>query len=342
MPHGVGAGARHREENAVSRICLYYRRPPEIDRWIFGDRFVRPIVRRVIRGRYRPGGIDKIFGNLCLGLDRLGQAYEFNLPFNRLHTGDRIGVFGVGRGVLAGYDQPYRIVAGNGMMSHPSEWPTLCDDYPVATYFLSSDWVSKLFEPHFGERCQVWPVGIDTHNWHPNPGVEKTVDFLLYDKIRWERERLVPQLLEPIRDALRDRGLSFVELRYGFYTEPDYRAALRQAAAMIFLCEHETQGLACEECLASDVPVLAWDQGRCLDANRFAWGAPDIPATSVPYFDARCGLRFRNIEEFPERLEEFRDRARGRAFAPRQYILENLTLERCSARFIDLLDQANG
>jgi hypothetical protein len=326
----------------VSRICLYYRRPPEVDRWILGDRFVRPIVRRVVRGKYRPGGIDKVFTNLCAGLDRLGQAYEVNLPFNCLRAGDRIGVLGVGRDILAGYDRPYPIVAGNGVMTHPSEWPTLCDDYPVAAYFLPSAWASRLFERHLGERCRVWPVGIDTQAWRPCPGAGKTVDFLLYDKIMWDRDTLIPLLLEPVRAALRERGLGFIELRYGFYHEAEYRAALRRTKAMIFLCEHETQGLACEECLASDVPVLAWDQGRCLDPNRFAWGEPDIPATSVPYFNARCGLRFRDIEEFPERLDEFLDRVRGRAFAPRQYILENLTLEQCSARFVDLLDEVNG
>jgi hypothetical protein len=326
----------------MSRICLYYRKLREVDRWVFGDRFIRPIVRRVLRGKPRPGGIEKVFINLCLGLDRLGVAYEVNLPFDQLRLDDRVGVLGRGRRSLEGYDRPNPIVAGIGLMTHPSEWPDLCDAFPVAAYLQHCDWANAIYQPYFGECCRVWPVGIDTQAWCPDPGVAKDVDFLLYDKIRWERETMVPRLLAPVRAALRDRGLKFIELRYGSYDEQGYRAALRRASAMIFLCEHETQGLACGECLASDVPVLAWDPGWWRDPDRFAWGQPDIPATSVPYFDTRCGLRFHDIAEFPERLGAFLDLARGGAFAPRQYILENLTLERCSAQFVELLNEANG
>jgi hypothetical protein len=84
----------------VSRICLYFRREPERDRWLPGDRFIRPIVRRIMRGKPRPGGVDKVFTNLCLGLDRLGISYEVNLPFNQLREDDRVGVLGVGRYAL--------------------------------------------------------------------------------------------------------------------------------------------------------------------------------------------------------------------------------------------------
>jgi hypothetical protein len=63
-----------------------------------------------------------------------------------------------------------------------------------------------------------------------------------------------------------------------------------------------------------------------------------LPATSVPYFDRRCGLRFRGIEEFPERLTEFLDRAAD--MAPRDYILDNLTLEKCSGHYLQILEDA--
>jgi hypothetical protein len=52
----------------MSRFCLYYTREPEKDRWIFGDRYIRPLVRRLLRGKPRPSGVDRVFINLCLGL----------------------------------------------------------------------------------------------------------------------------------------------------------------------------------------------------------------------------------------------------------------------------------
>jgi hypothetical protein len=322
----------------MSRVCLYFRRPPEQDRWIAGDRFIRPFVRRIIRGKAKVGGLEKVFANLCLGLDRLGVRYDVNVPFAKLDDTDRVGVIGLGRHALDGYRRANPIVAGPGLMTHPSEWPDLCERYPVVRYLQHSDWASAVYRPYYGDRCAIWPVGIDTQSWAPGDAGEKQFDFLIYDKIRWQRDQLVPNLLEPIRAELARRKLSSIEIRYGQYDERRYRQALRQSRAMLFLCEHESQGLACQEGLASGVPVLAWDQGWCLDPNRFAWGEPEIAASSVPYFDERCGQRFGGIADFPEKLSEFLDLRRD--LAPRDYVLDNLTLEHCSRRYLQILDDA--
>ncbi len=324
----------------MSRICLYFRDEPERDRWLPGDRHVRPAIRRIVRGKARADGLGKMFRNLCRGLDRLGLNYDVNLPFGRLRPDDRVGVLGRGRCVLDGYDRPNPIVAGIGLMTHPSEWPTFCDDYPVAAYLQPSQWARAIYEPYFCDRCRVWPVGIDTEAWRPGPATGRNDCCLIYDKIMWDRDMMVPRLLHPIRAELSRRRLRTLELRYGAYDEKTYAAALRQASFMVFLCEHESQGIAYQECLSAGVPILAWDQGRYLDPNCTAWGQPDIAATSVPYFDARCGLRFRTIEEFAQRLDEFLDLARAGAFDPRQYVMENLRLEHCAAGFVDILDSA--
>jgi hypothetical protein len=321
----------------MSRICLYFRNPPDRDRWLPGDRFVRPLVQRLWRG-HRPGGLSKVFGNLRLGLDRLGISYLINPPFAVLRPDDRIGVLGIGRHALDGYDRPNPLVAGIGLMTHPSEWPDLCERYPVVRYLQHSAWTNAVYKRYFGDKCEIWPVGIDTESWLVGEPRAKQCDFLIYDKIMWRRDEMVPRLLEPIKAELQRRKLSFMEIRYGQYNEQQYRQALWRSGAMLFLCEHESQGLAYQECLASGVPVLAWDQGWWLDPNRFAWGDPEIPATSVPYFDERCGVRFRDIEEFPERLGEFLDRRA--VMAPRDYILENLTLEKCSGHYLQILDDA--
>lgn len=322
----------------MSRLRLYYIREPEQDRWVRGDRHLRPLVRRLLRGPSRPGGIDKVFYNLCAGLDRLGIKYDVNVPFSRLHPDDRIGVLGRGRVCLKGYDCPNPIVAGIGLMTHPSEWPTLCEEYPVAKYLQHSTWANDVYKPYFGSRCEVWPVGIDTEEWAPADPSGKTVDFLIYDKIHWEHDRLSDELLAPIRALLRQKGMSFEEIRYGHYRPQDYRDALSRCHAMIFLCEHESQGLAYQECLSSGVPILAWDQGRVLDPHRFSWGSPEIPATSVPYWDERCGVKFTGVKDFPDGLQEFIESNTLGKFSPRAYILENLTLEKCAGSYVTIFD----
>jgi len=325
----------------VGRICLYDRVAPETDRWAPGDRFVRPLVRRLVRGRPRVGGIGKVFSNLCRGLDRLGVPHFLNLPFNELKPEDHVGVLGRGRYALRGYDRPNPVLAGIGLMTHPSEWPTLLDDYPVALYLQHSKWANRVYVPFFGEKCRIWPAGIDTRRWRPAAARRKPFDFVIYDKILWNRDRMIPVLLDPIRNELTRRRLSFLEMRYGSYDEEQYEEVLRQCRFMVFLCEHESQGIAYQECLSSGIPVLAWDQGWCLDPNRSTWHQSDIPATSVPYFDARCGMTFGDVDEFPEKLTMFLDLDGSGAFAPRDYVVAHLSLEKSAAAFLGLLEEAH-
>ena len=95
---------------------------------------------------------------------------------------------------------------------------------------------------------------------------------------------------------------------------------------MIYLCEHETQGCAYQEALASNVPVLAWDPGFWRDplAEKFEDGP--VPATSVPYFSEECGDRFRGVEAFDEVFDRFW--ARLSSYEPRRYVARELTLEK--------------
>lgn len=321
----------------MSRICLYYTNKPEQDRWIKGDRYIRPWIRRLVRGQSRPGGVDKVFINLCKGLDKLNIPYIVNLPFKELQEDDLVGVLGRGRHCLQGYDQTNPIVAGIGLMTHPSQWSDLCQQYPVIKYLQHSEWANEVYKPYFGDRCEIWAVGIDTDKWQPTPQLEKSTDFLIYNKIRWNRQTKAVEMLDPIYKELEKRGLSYKELRYGSYQPGEYQEALSRCRAMIFLCEHESQGIAYQECLASNVPILAWDNGKCLDPNRFTWGQPDIPATSVPYWDDRCGVKFADIDEFPDKLAQFMDLLASDKFAPRDYILENLTLEKCAQHYLNIL-----
>ena len=289
-----------------------------------------------MRGPRRLSGLDRVFANLCAGLDRIGAAYQVNAPFGEISIGDRVAVLGVGRRCLDGYDRPNPVVAGIGLMTHPSEWPTLCDDYPVVRYLQHSEWANNVYKPYFGDRCTIWPVGTDTDYWQPAADERKTTDFLIYDKILWQREGRAEDLIAPIRDQLLRRSLSFEILRYGQYDPTAYRAALARCRAMIFLSAHESQGMAAHEALSSGLPLLAWDPGLLQDPQRAGWGT--VPTTSVPWFDSRCGLRFQDAAAFATQLPRFLAQLDAGQFRPRAYILENLTLAACARRFVDIVD----
>jgi hypothetical protein len=324
----------------MGRICITYLPEPETDRWIPGDRWVRPLVRRIVRGKPRPGGLDKVYINLCLGLDRLKIPYEANTPYGRLRHDDMVGVLGRGRHCLDGYRRREPLVAGIGLMTHPSEWPTLFEDYPVACYLQHSEWSAAIYRRHYGDRCPIWPVGIDTEAWRLTGSLkEKPNDFLIYNKSRWDRAHFESELLNPILAALDRAGMTGLRMEYGQYSPDGYKKALATCKAAIFLSSHESQGIACQEAMAAGVPIFAWDPGRNLDPERFKWGEPEIPACSIPYFDERCGMSFTDFASFERNLPLFAESLRAGAFAPRDYILENLTVEKCSQHFVDILKE---
>jgi glycosyltransferase involved in cell wall biosynthesis len=216
------------------------------------------------------------------------------------------------------------------------------DDFPVAACVVASEWVKNMFEPYYGEKLSIWPTGIDTQSWIPSKGDSKSHDLLIYEKVRWDRDRVQRALVEPIVDQIRKLGLTYRFISYGRYDSAEYRVALNSSRAMLFLCEHESQGLAYQEAMSCDVPVLAWDPGQWLDPWRYRYGEGFVPATSVPYFDQRCGMSFTGLRDFGYKLNTFLQGLDSRCFRPRDFVLESLTLECCAQRYLDLLEEHCG
>ena len=101
----------------------------------------------------------------------------------------------------------------------------------------------------------------------------------------------------------------------------------------IVLDAHESQGFAIEEALSCDVPLLVWNVSSMSQEEGINY--PDIPATSIPYWDKRCGEYFYNQEEFKSIFDEFISKLN--TYKPREFILENLSVEKCSEKFKNLI-----
>jgi len=321
----------------LQKVHLYFRIEPPKDRFITGDRYLIPLIKKLIR-RKKTSGVEKVFFNLCKGFDQLHIDYDINLLFEKIRPGEPVVILGSGKFALKGYRQLNPIVAGIALMTHPSEWPLLCKQYPVVKYLQHSKWANDVYIPYYGvEKCELWPAGIDTEKWAPAKQPGKKFDILVYNKIRWDKQQMGIELTLPILKKLGQLDLSYHELIYGQYNEDEYFTLLKQCSAMIFLCEHESQGLACCEALSMNVPIIAWDQGFCLDPERFKWNDSVIPATAVPFFDERCGVKFKNFEDFEKVFDGFWNRVKSGGFSPRDYILQNLTLKKSAQRMLEII-----
>jgi glycosyltransferase involved in cell wall biosynthesis len=320
-------------------LNIFYKEP-DYDRWFTYDRYPRRIMRRIVRGPSQPGGVERYYLNLIDGFRRIGIPHLTNsFRYARSHPRSVVGVVGKGH-LLTERHWRNPILFGPAGFSHPTENAEALETAPIEMILVSCEWMKQMYLPHTSLPIRVWPAGIDTYSWLPAPVEQKNIDVLVYDKIRWTREKYIPELLNPILERLRSYGLSYSVIKYGGYREEEFMSFLRQSRSMIFLVEHETQGFAYLQALSCDVPILVWDRGGYWrDPAFYPHKVRFEPVTSVPYWDDRCGMKFSDLEEFGINWSPFWDGVRLRSFRPRSYILENLTLEKCAFEYIGLVRQ---
>jgi len=322
-------------------IALYYEEP-DPDRWIKYDRYIRKIIRRIWRGKARPGGVMMVALELMKGLDKLNIPYKFNdYAYAKQNPNALIGVIGKPHLIFQKrFKNP--ILFGAGVFSHPIECPDFFIKYPnVKKMLVPGPWMQQMCEPYYADKVIAWPVGIDTAKWAPS-NESKTIDFLIYDKVRWEHDKYQSSLIDPIVLTLEKNKLSYHFIKYGSYHPEELKEKLKVSNAVIFLCEHETQGIAYQQILATNTPILAWDRGGFWqDPSFYPHLVKYQPVSAVPYWDEECGEKFTNVSDFESILQLFLNRKNNNVYQPRLFIIKNLSLEVCSKKYANLFYQIN-
>ncbi len=322
--------------NQGPALNLFYEEP-DPDRWFAFDRYPRRMIRTLLRGEAQPRGTLRAFLNLVEGLDRLGQPYRIN-DYRRLRAnrGELACVFGKPH-ILDKVPPATPILFGTSIYSHPLDNPGLPRQRDIRQVLVPSEWVQRMFEAVWPGMVSVWPVGIDTALWAPDERAAKDVDVLIYDKIAWQREHYEQTLIAPLQAELDRRGLRVKTLRYGSYRAEELLSLSKRARAMVFLSRHETQGIAALQMLAAGVPLFAWDEGGFWQDPKYYPGEVKFqPVTSVPYWDDRCGIKFRDGTDVVPAFDVFWRGVEDGTFAPREIVVEKLTVEKCAAEYVSL------
>ncbi|MCZ4221797.1 hypothetical protein [Pedobacter rhodius] len=324
----------------MNKLYVYYEEL-ETDRWFKYDRFPRFLIRRIIRGPKQISGVERWFVNFLSGLQEINQEYEVN-NFKILKENANIIALVFGRPhVIEKLPSHTKIIYGPGLPSHPSE-NSFWDIQNLVHLIAPCKWMEEMFNHDLPIKIpiSIWPSGIETDKWKPNNYKINKATILVYDKIRWKRDEFVPALLEPVLNELAARSINVEYVKYGKYKEADYMKKLDKASAMIFLCEHETQGFAYLQALSMNIPILAWDrQGYWQDPKFFPKTVQFKDVTSVPYWSKSCGDKFKDIDEFNFKINDFLNKVEEKKFQPRTYILNNLTLKKQARDYIDIVNK---
>ncbi|HZY55321.1 MAG TPA: glycosyltransferase family 1 protein [Reyranella sp.] len=312
------------------------------DRWLPFDRYPRRVVRFLVRGPARASGARRVFLNLAAGLDRIGVPYRVN-DFGHIKSNQEDLVCLIGQPhLLRRFENHTPMMFGTALYNHPVDDEHLPRRHMLRQVLVPSDWVKRMFSKAWPDIVSVWPVGIDTDRWTPSVGdSRKAVDVVVYEKLFRDGDRFRAELVKPMMEDLRRRGLSVEYLRYGSYREGELLALSQTARSMIYLSPHETQGIALEQMLSANVPVMAWDPGGDWQSLEYLLrGVRYGPVTTVPYWDERCGEKFTNTVDFGDVFSRFWRGVETGAFAPRQMIFDKgLTLEASAAAYVALADK---
>ena len=199
------------------------------------------------------------------------------------------------------------------------------------SYIVLSDWVKKLFSDFpVTKNCQLEdvPFGVDTDTFKDNLPIQERQKVFIYYK------RRDPNELEFIKKFLDKKGIRYQLFSYEHrYNEQDYIDYLSFSRYGIWVGSHESQGFALQEALSSNVPLLVWNVRSMHQEYNSSYKY--IDATSIPYWDERCGEFFYEKDEFEAVFDKFI--ACINTYQPRKYVLENLSIDVCEKKFIDMI-----
>lgn len=187
-----------------------------------------------------------------------------------------------------------------------------------------SDWVTNQLVNQFNvpkNKVSSWPVGIELFD------VEKKVqkDCLIYYKRRSEQElKLVIQFLE-------SKGLSYEVFGYGNYSQDEFIDTCNKVNFCFLLNGTESQGIAVQEIMSTNTPILAWDVKVWNDMGE----EYSTPSTSIPYWDTQCGEVFYEYSDIESTFNEFY--AKLEEYNPKKFIKDNLSFKKSLQKLITIL-----
>jgi hypothetical protein len=207
-------------------------------------------------------------------------------------------------------------------------------------YNLLSDWILKVQDEFGGMSLKpvAIPFPVDIQRFCPSESPSQPrYDCFVYFKGRQQ------ELLGFAEASLKSLGLRYTILRYGSYTEEEYLDILRSSRFGLWIGSHESQGFALQEALSTNIPLLVWNVKSMFDEynreNEVSYKEDQkvykLKATSIPYWDSRCGEFFYEKENFDEKIMAMSQDYKK--YNPREFILETLSPCACYKRLLDVL-----
>lgn len=277
-------------------------------------------------------GPGKVLTNTIKGLDVIGVDYVFNQPISKYQYN---WIHDDARAVIEASLVGKSVVLGPNIVVLLKEFPIFRKKIPSGSIYLQpSIWPINLWKFLGFNECKLdyWPVGIDTN--------EFTISTQRKNKVLVYFKKRNPELLEQAKKVLIKLELSYDVIIYGDYKEETYKQALQECCFGIWIGHHESQGIGLQEALATNLPLIVLDATSLFDTFNESYKFPkylvNIKTSSAPYFDKRCGIKILSINELENAIIMMQNNLKN--YQPREYVLENLSLEYSAKRLVSFFD----
>jgi len=200
-------------------------------------------------------------------------------------------------------------------------------------YIQPSDWARDAWRYNRicqGIRIETLPFGVDTERFNEVCPIHQRTQVFIYFKHRH------PMELNMIEQFLKYNQINYKIFSYNEkYDETEYLRYLHNSKFGIWVGTHESQGFALEEALSCNVPLLVWNAISM--TQEYGQNYPHIKSTSIPYWDDTCGEYFIDMSQLSETFNKLVTNINNNYYSPRKYILENLSIRKCSQKLKELV-----
>lgn len=262
---------------------------------------------------YINNGPGKVISNLISGFNNLQIKYKIN------SEGDYNIVL---QDCQRLYSNLENCIIGPNICTLPID-NSVVMKYKYDKILVPSEWVKNLYKKWLPEnKIEVWAAGIDTNIFIDYSNNSKKYDFLIYFKRRDQQD------LFNIINFLDKKNKTYIIIEYGKYSEEQFLNAISNSKFGLIIDNCESQGIAIQEMLSCNLPLLVWDIKYWIDRGL----EYQCSATSIPYWNGYCGEFFYDLKDLEEKYKTLIDKK----YNPRQYIIENISIEKSTNRIMDL------
>lgn len=230
------------------------------------------------------------------------------------------------------YDTKYKnkvIIIGPHFSVFPTDYIKSIDNSinNNIKFNLLSEWVVNFWKILMNNNLPLvqMPYPVDTELFKPDETIYIKKDIIIYIKNRSIYD--YQYIIDYIKNNYNEYNIHIFNYKIT-YEQNDYISSLKNAKFCIWIGCPESQGFAVLEALSMNVPLLVFNvytmgQIEGLENDQIYC---NIKATTIPYWDEKCGEKFYKKEDFEKSLKILLSKIDAGYYTPRKFILDNLNV----------------